>query len=172
MLHKNTIQIVGFICFNVASLVYSLFQYFQMVSVTTDILATGLPSATGDQSTLKVLLILIPVVISAFLIMFCYLAYRLYKEFGWKIYKKIGADPHMRRIYRHYQVFLMMLKLDVFFFLGFGIQFLVLVVQKDDPEFALTILAIPITFAILALAVYGVCYVTIYRTTLIELGAT
>jgi hypothetical protein len=31
-------------------------------------------------------------------ISFAYLAYKLYQEFGWSIYKKIGADMAMRGI--------------------------------------------------------------------------
>jgi len=50
----------------------------------------------------------------------------------------------------------MFLKLDVFFFLAFSVQFLVLVLSQHDPEFALTIAALPITLIILILAVYGV----------------
>jgi len=31
---------------------------------------------------------------------FAYLAYKLYQEFGWSIYKKIGADMAMRGKYK------------------------------------------------------------------------
>ena len=51
---------------------------------------------TSDQNILKICLILAPVVIGVFQFVFMFLAYKLYIEFGWKIYKKIGADPHMR----------------------------------------------------------------------------
>lgn len=59
-------------------------------------------------------------------------------------------------MYRTYQIFLMLLKLDAFFIVSFGIQFLVLVIKTNDPEFALTICALPILVIILALVVYGV----------------
>ena len=58
--------------------------------------------------------------------------------------------------FRIYQIFLMLLKLDVFFVFGFGIQFLVLIIQPNDPEFAITIAAIPVLICVLVLAVYGV----------------
>jgi hypothetical protein len=58
--------------------------------------------------------------------------------------------------FRTYQIFLMLIKIDFFFVLGFGIQFLVLILNTNDPEFALTIVAIPIMIGFLFLAVYGV----------------
>lgn len=33
-------------------------------------------------------------------VIFAFLAYKLYQEFGWKIYKKIGADPKMRSTFK------------------------------------------------------------------------
>lgn len=50
----------------------------------------------------------------------------------------------------------MLLKLDFFFFLAFSAQFLYLVLDIADPEFYLTIVALPITALIIVLAVYGV----------------
>lgn len=47
-----------------------------------------------------------------------------------------------------------MLKFDFFFFLGFIIQLVVIVTDTSDPEFALTIVTVPVTIVILIAAAY------------------
>ena len=62
-----------------------------------DVISTAKTNA-ADQDKIRSMIIIVPVVIGIFQILFCGLANRLYYEFGWKIYKKIGADPHLRSI--------------------------------------------------------------------------
>nr|KAJ3421225.1 hypothetical protein HK105_004176 [Polyrhizophydium stewartii] len=140
---QNTMQIGAFVAFNFAILCYSGFQYAQLIRIA------------GSDAGLSVPLIVIPVIIAIFEILFGFLASKLYVEFGWSIFKRIGADPLMRNMYRTYQIFVLLIKIDVFFVLGFGLQFLVLVISSKDPEFAITIAAIPVMLAVLAFAVYG-----------------
>ncbi|RKO95910.1 hypothetical protein CAUPRSCDRAFT_8723 [Caulochytrium protostelioides] len=167
LIHRNTIQMIGFGGVNVCIFIYSIFQYSQMITIVNAEVAHGpgpfdpasrdpLISSTDFALVRAGMLIAIPAITGFFMLLFSWLIYKLYLEFGWKIYKKIGADPVMRTMYRYYQIFLMLLKLDVFFVTGFGIQFLVLVIRTYDPEFALTIAALPIMMTILVLAVYGV----------------
>ena len=52
------------------------------------------------------------------------------------------------------QIYIALLKFDFFFFLGFIVQFVVIVTKTDDPEFALTIATIPITIFILLAAAF------------------
>lgn len=152
--HQNTIQLIGFVIYNFCTFGYALFQLGQR-ELSRDTISQTTPLSTTQIENFHRIFIAIPVVIGVFSLIFVYLAYKLYLEFGWRIYKKIGADPHMKNMYRAYQVFLMLLKIDVFFFLSYSIQYLVLVLDKQDYEFPLTIAALPFTALILVASVYG-----------------
>ena len=121
----------------------------------------------GIFSSLRIYLIILSVVISLFEIVYIWLALKLYHQFRWSIYKYTGADIAVQSkhsfaksnplgIYRSYHIFLLFVKLDVFFFLGFALQFLLLVLREQDLEMGLTIFAIPITMILLYMGYYAV----------------
>ncbi|KAI5467422.1 hypothetical protein BGZ63DRAFT_344523 [Mariannaea sp. PMI_226] len=150
---KNTIQVIG-VCFsNLALMVYTAIQVDQ-IHEAIDILAEA--SALDDDITSKTLwkdidafLIVIPAVIAVATVAMGFLAWKIYQEYAWDILKNIGADYRMKKRFLHYQIYIALLKFDFFFFLGFIVQFVVVVAQKGDPEFYLTIVTIPITILIL-----------------------
>ena len=92
MLNQNTIQVIGFLIMNTCCLAYAIFQQAQLSvpamqinSTLTDIMAHALPFLMAVIGVLAVAEIV-----------FIFLAFKLYSEFGWIIYKKIGADPKMK----------------------------------------------------------------------------
>ncbi|KAG0093614.1 hypothetical protein BGZ93_002842 [Podila epicladia] len=164
---QNTIEIISIVAFNLCCFAYSIFEISQIrsslclgssasYSCTFDFIA-----ADKSEDLLKFLtpfLIVIIAVIGLTQCIVTWLGYQLFQEFGWKIYKKIGADPNMKIMYRAYQIYLVLIKIDLFFFVGFSIQFIYLTLTKrrTDPEYWLTIVVLPITVLILYVAVYAV----------------
>jgi hypothetical protein len=61
-------------------------------------------------------------------------------------------------MYRAYQIYLVLIKVDLFFFVGFSIQFIYLTLTRrnSDPEYWLTIIILPATIPILYTAIYAV----------------
>ncbi|OAA81239.1 hypothetical protein LEL_00784 [Akanthomyces lecanii RCEF 1005] len=155
---KNTIQVIGVCIANLALLVYTAIQVDQIQMAVTvlgdkNALAPGITSHVlwGD---IKAFLVAIPAIIALSTICMAFCAWKLYQEFAWDILKNIGADYRMKKRFLHYQIYIALLKFDFFFFLGFIIQFVVVVAKKSDPEFAVTVASIPVTIAILLAAAF------------------
>ena len=80
--------------------------------------------------------------------------WHIWRDFGWQVFKRIGADRGIKRAYAWYQgrrryrslarlkadpalfriVFLCILKFDAFFFCAFSLQIVLLVLQQNDLE--------------------------------------
>ncbi|KAG0230191.1 hypothetical protein BGW42_001110 [Actinomortierella wolfii] len=163
---QNTIELIAIVIFNLCCFAYSIFEIPQSRSAllavefraSTSIFFQPMQKAEDLAEVLKSLLIVVAVVFGVTQCIVTFLAYRLFQEFGWRIYKKIGADPKRKKMYRFYQIYLVLIKVDLFFFVGFSIQFIYLTLtrQADDPEFVITILVLPLTLAILYMAIYAV----------------
>ncbi|KAF9354262.1 hypothetical protein BGX26_007922 [Mortierella sp. AD094] len=144
MLNKNTIQIIAIVIFNCSMVAYAGVQVKQasdiLAKTPTDSLVnmilirfnnTAAPTPVHASFPYEIAVVCLMVVFASG---FAYIAYKLYKEFGWSIYKKIGADLAMRDMYKVYQIFIMILKFDIFFQLGFSAQFLAIVVLESSSD--------------------------------------
>jgi len=69
---------------------------------------------------------------------------RLYKVFGWNVFKQLGADIDVKNRLKLYQVLMTFLKIDIFFFISFAIQFLAFTVVniKDNNNIQIINLAV------------------------------
>ncbi|CAL3972246.1 unnamed protein product [Diplocarpon coronariae] len=154
---KNTIQVIGLCIYNVGMLVYGSIQYDQ-IDDAIKALGGKLWLKHGHEVELwpdiQPYLIAVPCIIGFFTVAMAVIAWKLYDEFAWTIYKHISADLRMKRRFLTFQIYIALLKFDFFFFLGFTIQFLVVVTGLADAEFGLTIAAIPVTILILFMAAF------------------
>ena len=93
---QNTIQIFVHVVFNACLFAYSILQITELKSALTG--GSVVDGATAYNQIFP-LLVTSCVVLAVFTVFFAYLSWRLYLEFGWNIYKKIGALPamHSRR---------------------------------------------------------------------------
>jgi len=62
------------------------------------------------------------IVLMIFALIMAFLSWKLYRQFGWNIYKKIGGDIHKQAMFRTYLIYVMLLKLGLFFILGLALE--------------------------------------------------
>ncbi|KAH0555936.1 hypothetical protein GP486_006118 [Trichoglossum hirsutum] len=152
---KNTIQVIGLCIYNVGLLIYASVQMDQIrQAIVTLKTKTLVKPEANIWVTCQPYLIAVPCVIALGTVLLSGVAWKLYDEFAWTIYKHISADLKMKKRYLTFQIYIALLKFDFFFFLGFTVQFVVIVLEARDIEFALTIAVIPVTIAILVLAAF------------------
>lgn len=84
-INRNVILVFGLVIFNACFLVYSLIQ----IGEIRQVLGTGVQEGSGQTVPVQVLTGAIPIVIGASQVAFTILAWFLWKEFGWQVYKAI-----------------------------------------------------------------------------------
>lgn len=100
---KNTIQVIGLCLCNVGLLIYGAVQVKQIrEAVSTLALMNMISPIVWAQS--EPFLIIIPCIVALGTLLITFVAYKLYDEFAWTIYKHISADLQMKRRYLTYQV--------------------------------------------------------------------
>ncbi|KAH6988852.1 hypothetical protein BKA56DRAFT_448431, partial [Ilyonectria sp. MPI-CAGE-AT-0026] len=148
---KNTIQ-VGFSCiFSIMLLFFTILQYLQVKNAAFSLAASfdvhGSPLVHEDMDfwplTGRLLLSMSGIVAlcSALLMI---IAWRVRAHFSWQALHNVGADAQMRRKRLMYQVYLMLLKLEVYTTICFLAVYSVPILRMPGYEFYLNISAVPL----------------------------
>ena len=105
VVNKNTILVIGMVISNACILIYSAIQ----IGEIRDVLGTGVIANSGQHIPVQVLTGLIPAAVGIAEAAYIVLSWYLWKEFGWRIYKQIGADRGLKKRYLHYQIYVALL---------------------------------------------------------------
>ncbi|KAF5382933.1 hypothetical protein D9757_006284 [Collybiopsis confluens] len=138
---RNTLQFIFLIVFNALFLLYAIIQIGEIREFVTTDKSSSVP--------IEALTTIIPIVIAIAELAYIGLGWKIYNEFGWKVYKFLGADRRIKKMYANYQIYECLVKFDVFFWAGFSVQFIWLVLQKTDWEFYVTCAAMPLSIVLL-----------------------
>lgn len=167
LLNKNVVQLIALCIFNSAMSVYGAVLPNQIQRALYNpggaVSWNGAREGTSCNMYLSCFgvqylygeiqgwIIAIPVIGGLVSILMAYLTWLIYKEFGWEIFKLIGADLGLKRILQKKYLFYMLQKFTFFFFLGLSLQYLILASSMSTAERVLSICAVPYSLAFIIL---------------------
>lgn len=146
---RNIIQLFMLVFFAFAMLIYGGIQYDQIGETALHLPVTRWLTARQIRS----LIIAIPCILAAEALILLSMTYMLYKEYNIVIFEKLGPDKNIKRALRDLLLFETIILFDFFFFVGFTLQFVFIILETKDVEFGLTIAVIPVTAIVLIVAV-------------------
>lgn len=160
VVNSSMMQLLATLAFNVLSWIYTIMQYLQAVGLANLLQRDRLTIPPGlvvhPTTALEIILI---VVMAGFCLGWLFVTKRLHSLFGWRIFRELGADVGLKSQLFMYHFYIMLLKIDVFFFLGFSFQFLILVSARQGDTLQLwshALIATPLSIALLVISYYGV----------------
>jgi hypothetical protein len=101
--NKNTIQVIGLCLMNLGILVYTAIQIDQIKDATNALVGKNFINGVYWDEV-QPYLIALPCIIALGSVLLSFIAWKLYDEFAWTIYKQISADLRLKRRYLVYQV--------------------------------------------------------------------
>lgn len=148
LLSKNLLLLVLLCVFYACMVAYTSIQYGELNSIVWDaIVGYGRGAIIGCNIT--AIVVLGWTLVLQVGILFGYLR----KHVSWVQFKNIGGDIKRKRHYSVFQVHRALLIFIFFFFVGFTIQFITIMVEdKKSLEFILTVVVLPLTIILLILS--------------------
>jgi hypothetical protein len=141
--NRNTLQFIFLALLNCVFVAYAAVQPSELAKALNP---NGEPTLPADVTALTAITI---ATICIAQVAYVGLGWQIQREFGWKVYKFLGADRRIKQMYLYFQIFESLVKFDVLFWVGFSIQLIVVVLDKTDWEYYITILALPLSILLL-----------------------
>jgi hypothetical protein len=100
---KNTIQVIGICLYNLGMMIYAAVEMDQVDEAVQQLLKIA-DIDTRTWTYLEPCLIAVPCVLALGTVLLSLVAWKLYDEFAWTIYKTISADVRLKKRFLTYQV--------------------------------------------------------------------
>lgn len=102
---KNTIQVIGLCLYNLGMLIYAAVQVDQIKTAITGLHTTNYIMDEEELwKTIQPFLVAAPCLLALGTVTMSFIAWKLYEEFAWTIYKHISADLRMKQRFLTFQV--------------------------------------------------------------------
>ncbi|KAI7906116.1 uncharacterized protein BX663DRAFT_498831 [Cokeromyces recurvatus] len=157
--YQNAAEVITLAIMNFACAILGALEVIdgkRWLSILTDIkLKYKIPIIVVPIQTAYYVEIALSICVGVYAIIFAYVSYAVVREFGWIIYKKIGADISIQRMYRILQFFVLALKIDIFIEFLVSVFYLIQFALKSGFNSWTTIVFIVITLLILPMLYFG-----------------
>jgi hypothetical protein len=102
---RNTIQVIGLCLYNLGMLIYAAVQVDQIKTAIIKLHSSNY-IYLSDQlwKDIQPLLVAAPCLLALGTVIMSFIAWKLYEEFAWTIYKHISADLRMKQRFLTFQV--------------------------------------------------------------------
>ncbi|KAM0748540.1 hypothetical protein T439DRAFT_327802 [Meredithblackwellia eburnea MCA 4105] len=157
LLQSNILQIGLIVPLQICMTVYSAFLPSQLKRALLDSGGT-VDKVASIYPRIRIYAWVILGIIALVTVVQILFVWLLQSDFGWAIFYSLGASLEIKRAYTYYQVLLCLLKYDAFFWIGFTMQFLILVTDTPPLERYVTYVAIPVTVIVLVLSAMALRY--------------
>jgi len=129
---SSTIQLIIGTLFSISISFYSIIQYYQQKEDKFrqhEMLSESIVLHPSKRIEIAIIILMF-----IFCLGWIIITLRLYKIFGWNVFKQLGADIGVRNRLKLYQILISLLKIDIFLFTTFAMQYIVLVIYYIQNE--------------------------------------
>ncbi|KAJ1725795.1 hypothetical protein LPJ53_000056 [Coemansia erecta] len=151
LMYKNTIQVIAVIVFYIVCQTYTAARYISFYVLPS--LAARIFLRDRNMQLMQVSVMAMYAIALASLVV---LSYKLKKDVGWSVFRKLGADISLHRAYAWHQCLTILLKIDIYFVGSYLVQMTALILKADDIETWLQITVfIPFCIVVIVGAFYA-----------------